>query len=87
MVEAPDHDQLDHARRRAGLSLETLWVRYFELGGLASVIELDAFLKGALVPARLERDILAHAINEELGERGLEERLGYAFDDPTDPDS
>ncbi len=84
MVEARDHDRLDQARRRAGLSLETLWVRYFELGGLASVVELDAFLKGALVPTRLERDILAHAVNEELRDRGIEERLDYAFDDPSE---
>lgn len=85
MVEAPDHEVLDGARRRAGLSVEALWIRYFELGGLASVIELDAFLGGALVPARLERDILAHAINEALSDRGVSADLGYLF--PERPDS
>ena len=87
MVEAPDHEALDGARRRAGLSVEALWIRYFELGGLASVIELDAFLRGALVPARLERDILAHAINEELREKDIDQPVGYAFDEPADPES
>ncbi|MDQ4125538.1 MAG: hypothetical protein M3134_08065 [Actinomycetota bacterium] len=83
MVEPQDHERLDSARRRAGLSVEALWIRYFELGGLASVIEVDAFLRGALVPARLERDVLAHAINEALVEKGVASALDYSF--PAEP--
>jgi len=79
VVDAADHEVLDTARRKAGLSIERLWVRYFELGGLASVMELEAFLSGALVPTRFERDVLAHAINEALNERGLDQTLGYDF--------
>jgi len=79
VVEPPDHEVLDAARRRAGLSVEGLWIRYFELGGVASVIEFDAFLRGALVPPRLERDVLAHALNEALNDDGLDERVAYAF--------
>jgi len=76
---------LDAARRRAGLSVERLWIRYFELGGLASVMELDAFLRGALIPVRLERDVLAHAVNEALREKGIEDGVGYLYPDAADP--
>lgn len=85
MVESQDHDALDTARRRAGLSLEGLWIRYFELGGLASVMELDAFLRGALAPDRLERDVLAHAINEALRENGINDGIGYLYPGPSEP--
>ncbi len=85
MVDTPDHERIDAARRRAGLSLEGLWIRYFELGGLAGVMELDAFLRGALVPARLERDILAHAVNEALRDKGIAAELHYLFAPPHDP--
>lgn len=85
MVGPTDHEALDAARRRAGLSVEDLWLRYFELGGLASLIELDAFLRGALRPVRLEHDILAHALNEALIERGQIADVAYLFRGPPDP--
>lgn len=75
----PDHERLDSARRRAGLSVEGLWIRYFELGGLATLMELDAFLRGALIPVRFERDLVAHALNEALMEKGVPERVDYIF--------
>lgn len=85
MVDPRDHEVLDAARRRVGLSVEGLWIRYFELGGLASVMELDGFLRGALLPARLERDVLAHAINEALIDKGMAADVGYLFPSPSDP--
>ncbi len=85
MVDSADDEVLDTARTRAGLSIEGLWIRYFELGGLASVMELDAFLRGALTPDRLERDVVAHAINEALIDRGMEGDVGYAFPTASDP--
>lgn len=87
MVEIPDHEKLDAARQRADLSIDGLWIRYFELGGLASPIELEGFLKGALVPARLEHDVLVHAINEALREKGIDETVDYLFGDGSEPES
>ena len=81
MVYRPDHELVDTARRQAGLSLEGLWIRYFELGGVASHLELDAFLTGALVPTPFQRDILVHAINEAFMDKGRPDRLGYLADD------
>jgi len=81
VVDPPDHELIDSARRRANLSLEGLWIRYFELGGVASFTELDAFLSGALIPTSLEREVLVHAINEAFMDRGSAERLDYRFPD------
>ena len=81
MVTLQDHERLDGARRRASLSLEGLWVRYFELSGVASMVELEGFLTGALVPTRQERDVIAHAINEALQEAGSSEKVPYLFDE------
>nr|WP_245192815.1 PP2C family protein-serine/threonine phosphatase [Amycolatopsis alba] len=53
---------------RAGLTLEQLWLRYFALGGDVSELELEAFLQGLLPLPRIQRDMVAHAINERLEE-------------------
>lgn len=81
MADPQDHELLNRARLNVGLSVETLWMRYFELGGAASAMELDAYLQGALVPRRLERDILAHAINEAAREKGEGDVVSYHFSD------
>ena len=70
---------MDKARRRAGLTVQSLWSHYFELGGSASPTEVDAFLAGALVPPRIERDTLAHAINEAFMDIESDERVDYLF--------
>lgn len=64
---------------RAGLSLEDLWLRYFEIAGDASPLELEAFLQGILTPDRREHDKLVHALNERFMELGDSFRLPYLF--------
>ena len=80
MVDRPDHELLDSARRKAGLSVEALWIRYFELGGEASQLEMEGFLTGALIPTRYQHDILAHAINEAFMDKGRSDRVEYTHD-------
>jgi diguanylate cyclase (GGDEF)-like protein len=63
-------DRLDQVCREAGLSHAELWVRYFELGGRASPLELEAYLLGALQPATRDLDLVVHALDERLGEAG-----------------
>lgn len=75
MVDPPDHEALEAARLKAGLSVKGLWIRYFELTGDASVLELEAILNGALIPTPHQRDIIAHAINEAFMDRGSDERV------------
>lgn len=77
MVNIPDHEILQAARLKAGLSLEGLWTRCFELTGAASVLELEAILNGALIPNALQRDIIAQAINEAFMDRGSDDRVEY----------
>jgi hypothetical protein len=43
-------DVLDRSRQDALLSHGELWLRYFELGGMSTALELEAFLYGALEP-------------------------------------
>lgn len=61
-------NNLDAARREAGLSYEQLWTRYFSLGGLADATELEALLAGLLKADRAERALIASAINEAIAE-------------------
>jgi Reverse transcriptase (RNA-dependent DNA polymerase) len=66
-----EHEQrraLDVGYRRAELTLEQLWVRYFALGGVAGLVEVEAYLHGVMSLPALQRDILAQAVNERLDE-------------------
>lgn len=67
MAGGPSH-RFDEALASSGLSMDQLWLRYFELGGEAGVMELDAYLNGAIAMPALQHDILAQAINERLDE-------------------
>ncbi|WP_229908084.1 PP2C family protein-serine/threonine phosphatase [Amycolatopsis oliviviridis] len=53
---------------QTGLTLEQLWLRYFALGGDVSELELEAFLQGLVPLPRIQRDMVAHAVNERLEE-------------------
>ena len=57
---------LDRARQDAMLSIGALWLRYFELGGMGTALELEAYLCGALQPSLHEYDVLVHTLNERF---------------------
>jgi hypothetical protein len=54
--------------RNADLRIEELWLRYFSIGGVAGQFEVEAYIHGAIGLPALQRDILAHALNERLDE-------------------
>jgi hypothetical protein len=54
------------AFRAAALTLEQVWMKYFGIGGKAGLIEVQAYVYGALSFPALERDLLAQALNESL---------------------
>lgn len=54
--------------RNADLRVEELWLRYFSIGGSAGQFEVEAYIHGAIALPALQRDILAHALNERLDE-------------------
>jgi hypothetical protein len=62
----------------SGLDMEELWVRYFALGGSLAQIEVEAYLSGMQVLPALERDVLAHALNEVLEDLGSQVRAPYS---------
>jgi len=62
------HARFRQAYDAAQLSVPELWLRYFALGGVASELEVDAYLNGAITLPAFQHDMLAHAINERLDE-------------------
>ncbi|RSN64933.1 serine/threonine-protein phosphatase [Amycolatopsis sp. WAC 04182] len=65
---------------RTGLTLEQLWLRYFALGGDVSEVDLAAYLRGVLPLPRIQRDMVAHAVNERLDELSGARRAPYSRD-------
>ncbi|MCR6483643.1 serine/threonine-protein phosphatase [Amycolatopsis sp. OK19-0408] len=63
---------------RSRLTPEQLWMRYFALGGSLSLLELDAYLNGLTPLPRVDRDMLAHAVNERLDELAGPPRAPYS---------
>jgi hypothetical protein len=73
-------DALDVVRQEAGLSHGELWLRYFELGGMSSALELQAFLYGAMLPDDHDSDVIALALNERFKELGGTQSVAYRID-------
>ena len=71
---------LEQARRAAGLSVSELWLRYFELGGMSSPLELEAVLHDALVPTHHDHDVITVALNERFDELGRDHPMPYRGD-------
>ncbi len=74
-------DGLDRARRDARLSHSELWMRYFELGGMSTALQLEGFLYGALRPTANDYDVVAHALNERFVELGGNHPVAYSEDE------
>ena len=72
---------LERARLAVGLSHGELWFRYFELGGMSTALELEAYLYQALTPTSHERDMIATALNERFFELGGDHPVPYTDDD------
>jgi hypothetical protein len=79
MVNSPD-EVLDLYRVEAELSHGELWLRYFELGGMSTELQLEAFLYGALEPSAHDHDVIAHALNERFVELGGNHPVPYLED-------
>ena len=73
-------DLLDVYRQEAGLSHGELWLRYFELGGMSTGFELEAFVYGLVIPKARDHDLIAHALNERFTELGANHPVAYLDD-------
>jgi hypothetical protein len=69
---------LEAARRDVGLSHAELYQRYFELGGMRTALEIEAYLYGAFALGSHDHDVLAHALNERCVELGGNHPVPYA---------
>jgi hypothetical protein len=81
MMPKEPSDRLELARQDAMLSIGALWLRYFELGGMGTAVELEAYLCGALRPSPHEYDVLAHSLNERFFELGGDYLIPYSDDE------
>lgn len=73
---------LETARIHAELSVGDLWLRYFALGGMGTVLEVEAVLYSALLADPHDHDVLAVALNERFSERGGDHPVPYSDDPP-----
>jgi hypothetical protein len=76
----PAKDVLDTFRQEARLTQGELWLRYFELGGMSTGFELEAYLFGILTPTARDHDVIAHALNERFSELGGNHPVSYLGD-------
>jgi hypothetical protein len=79
-------DGLNRAREDVGLSHGELWLRYFELGGMSTGLQLEAFLYGALEPSAHDYDVIALAVNERLAELESSVRIAYSDEEAPEED-
>lgn len=73
--------QLQIVRRaleRSGLTNDSVWMRYFSLGGTAGPLEVEAYVAGLVPLPEGELDVVAHAVNELLDEQAPSERVPYS---------
>ena len=75
---------LERARIEVGLSHSELWFRYFELGGMSTALEVEAYLYDALTPTDHDRDMVATALNERFAELGGDHPIAYTDDGDLD---
>jgi hypothetical protein len=68
---------LDNARQLAGLTVDQLWMRYFALGGTASVGGLADYLHDVNEPDVHQYDIVVHALNERFGDLDMDSPVEY----------
>lgn len=68
----------------SGLDPTAVWSNYSSLGGACDRLDVQAYLHGLLMIDVLQRDMVAHAINELLDDAGsLVRRAAYSTDDVT----
>ncbi len=75
-------DTLDRFRQDADLTRSELWLRYFELGGMSTALQLEAILYGALLASPHDYDVIAHALNERFVELGGNHPVPYGEGGP-----
>ncbi|MHA7145378.1 BLUF domain-containing protein [Arthrobacter sp. TmT3-37] len=76
-------DQDQHAltlkvMRRFGIPVSDLWTYYLGVGGDVDEFEVDAYLHGLIRLPALDRDLIAHSVNEMIDDMCREARAPYS---------
>lgn len=66
--EPEQRSQLKDALDAADITVGELWLRYFSMSGSAGEYEVHAYLQGLISLPVTQRDLLAMACNEIIGE-------------------
>ena len=76
---AARHELFETARRRAGWTVEQLWIHYLALGGTLVVLDLEAYLSGLVPMPPGQQDVLACALNERFADLDEGVRVPYLY--------
>lgn len=68
------------AIHEAELTVEEVWLRYFSFSGAVAEYEVHAYLQGLINLPRLQRDLLAQAVNELIDEQPDPRRAPFDVD-------
>lgn len=73
-----DVTPLEAARQALGLTYDSVWHAYFELGGNRPPSDVERHLSGGTQLATPDHDVLVHALNEVFAERDMNHPLAYS---------
>lgn len=74
---------LGTAVQQSNIRVGDLWLYYFSIGGDAGEYEIDAYLHASYSLPALQRDLLAHAVNEMIDDIPPPPRAPYSTDMPS----
>lgn len=77
--EPEQRDRLKDSLAAADITVAELWLHYFSLCGAAGEYEVDAYLEGLMPLPVMQRDLLALAANELMGQASVL-HAPYAFE-------
>ena len=66
--EAEQRNRLRDALNAADITVGELWLEYFKMSGSAGEYEVQAYLEGMISLPLIQRDLLALACNEMIGD-------------------
>lgn len=74
------------AMHEADLTVPEVWLRYFSFSGVVAEYEVHAYLQGLITLPRLQRDLIAQAVNELIDELPAPPRAPSDADFETGPE-
>lgn len=77
MTDTTGGSLLQTAFEATELTLLEFWLRYFALGGNASIGEVGGFLAEHSTPTQQEHNVLALTLNERFMDMGLDSSVPY----------